>query len=570
MALLIILIIACCLRFCSLGKYPLNDDEALSALAAAQGTSYASAFVIGDDLTKSQPAYESLTRLVFQIFGASDLSARLVPAIAGVILALTPLLAWRVIGLPAAVVWSLLLAISPIFVTTSRSASAASLAAMGWMIAGMAWLGMQGDEQARSYRIFGAVGLGIVLASGAKAFTGALVIGVTLLLWKGASLLMSKKSEKPPMKQATDTRYFWVVIGAILVFTMGLGLSLEGLANFFDAIAEWFQGWREASPYQISTILVMLPVYSPILLLFGSIGVISALRGREREPLLASLMALVALIVVILYPSKDPEDLIWIVLPLGYLASRILAKLLEEQLNDPNEMWVSGLTVILLVLMLVASIQLVAIIGEEFEINPQVRFQRFVTLLGFSIVVVVLFGMGWGWRGARRSVLWVLACLAAILSVSGLWRLNYTDNVVAGRELWRARVASLGLHILLQSLESTSQTNTGIPNGLPIQFLGDPTPSLVWALREQKPMGDDITSENAAPAIVLAPEAIGEINFQSDYIGQSIAIGESWGWKTPIPPKFFKWWLKRSAPVTIEKWLLLIREDIAFLGAEAE
>jgi hypothetical protein len=105
---------------------------------------------------------------------------------------------------------------------------------------------------------------------------------------------------------------------------------------------------------------------------------------------------------------------------------------------------------------------------------------------------------------------------------------------------------------------------------LPVYVLGEATPSLAWALREQKPMGSSAIDENEAPAIVLAPEAFGEISFPSDYIGETIAIGESWGWGTPIPPKFLKWWLERSAPVTVEKWVLLVRKDIAFHETNVE
>lgn len=570
LALLIILVVAGCLRFCSLGKMPLNNEEARSALSAALGTSHASNFAGADHLSPSQPAYETLTRLVFEFFGASDSSARLIPALAGLLMVAAPMLAWRMLGLPTALLWSFLLAISPVFVTTSRTASAASLAGLGWMIAAMAWLGMRAAEQDRTRLLLGAFGMGFALASGAQGITGMLILALAALLWKGASLLIPENPDASGKKPVIDPCFLWVIPGVVIVLATGAGSSLEGLARFFEAVAEWIQGWWGESPYPIASIVAMLPAYSPLLFLFGCFAILSAFRTTEKEALFASLLGFVAFMVVILYPSRRAHDLLWILLPLSYLASRFLVRLLEESAHEAHGGWSLGLGAILFIFLMIAGMQWAAVPGEYAAIDPLLRFQRSIALWGFCLAIFVLFGLGWGWRDARRGALWALAGLAMLLSIAGLWRLNYGENAFSGRELWRAQVSSAGLPILVRTLERTSQMNTGISNGLPIQFLREAPPGLAWALRDQRRMPRDLAGEDSTPPIVLAPEWDEELNLRANYIGQTLAIGERWGWETPIPPDFLKWWLTKSAPVSVERWILLVREDIAFLGTDME
>ena len=80
------------LRFLSLGEFPLTNLEATGALEAARSTPYASGFSPESFFSIPQPAYEILTRGLFQVFGAENIFARMVPSLAGLLLVLTPLL----------------------------------------------------------------------------------------------------------------------------------------------------------------------------------------------------------------------------------------------------------------------------------------------------------------------------------------------------------------------------------------------------------------------------------------------------------------------------------------------
>ena len=66
-----IFVLAISLRFIHLGAFPLTNEESLAALRAAEGTSFASPFYIESSEAVPQPAYEILTQIVFNIFGAN-------------------------------------------------------------------------------------------------------------------------------------------------------------------------------------------------------------------------------------------------------------------------------------------------------------------------------------------------------------------------------------------------------------------------------------------------------------------------------------------------------------------
>src|SRR5690554_5809424 len=82
----LVFLAALSLRLLNLGGHPLSDPEAreaLLALARLRGEATAVAL-------PASPAYFSLTFLHFFLFGASEATARLAPALAGAALVLVP------------------------------------------------------------------------------------------------------------------------------------------------------------------------------------------------------------------------------------------------------------------------------------------------------------------------------------------------------------------------------------------------------------------------------------------------------------------------------------------------
>ena len=99
----LVVLLAVWLRFAQLDLYPLTDREAEHALAATTSA----------ESRSESSAHQALTSLAFTFRGESDSAARWAPALAGVLLVLTPVLLRNQIGRGPAFLSTLLLAISP-------------------------------------------------------------------------------------------------------------------------------------------------------------------------------------------------------------------------------------------------------------------------------------------------------------------------------------------------------------------------------------------------------------------------------------------------------------------------
>jgi predicted membrane-bound mannosyltransferase len=126
--------LALAVRLWGLGYQPLSDAESHDALLAFRFLRGAAAPASATAATPTSPLLYSLTSLAFLMFGASDTTARLAPALAGSLLALTPACLRRHLGRLPALGMAALMALSPSLIAASRAADAATLAALAVMV----------------------------------------------------------------------------------------------------------------------------------------------------------------------------------------------------------------------------------------------------------------------------------------------------------------------------------------------------------------------------------------------------------------------------------------------------
>ncbi len=119
---------------------------------------------------------------------------------------------------------------------------------------------------------------------------------------------------------------------------------------------------------------------------------------------------------------------------------------------------------------------------------------------------------------------------------------------------------------MVKTLETISQSQTGLTTGLELDIRGETTPSLAWAMRAFPPAQISADEpEVSAPAIITRDvDVLASPNVE--YMGQELEIGERWDWQGPLPPDLISWWVLHQAPTVPESWLLLIRHDVASLG----
>jgi hypothetical protein len=234
------------------------------------------------------------------------------------------------------------------------------------------------------------------------------------------------------------------------------------------------------------------------------------------------------------------------------------------------EAWpaVGGFGAAAVVLVAYAALQVAGYATGALSFDVQLDFALQLGLAALGLVLAVLallfLGWGWSWRSALQAAGLAGLALTGAVTLSAAWHLNFTRVAATAGELWRREVSTPGLRLLGDSLRMVSQAQTGSTDALLVRVLSPATPGLAWELREFRAASDD--PQGKAPQVVLTPVGEQPPALAEDYLGQSFTIGERWDWDGGLPPNFLRWLVTRQAPTEAERWLLLVRSDLAGAG----
>ncbi|MEJ2561902.1 MAG: hypothetical protein P8Z42_04350 [Anaerolineales bacterium] len=503
----LILALAAWLRLVQLGASPLSASEASHALAAASITPQASPFwQDGGLVAPSNPVYNNLTALLFQLFGATDGIARLAGALAGTALVLTPILARQRLGPANAIGLSIVFCISPVFITVSRTAGSPIFAALGIVSALLLFVGATSEDSLRGRLPWFAAALGLALATGADAIQGLLTIIVA------AAFLLTRKSAYEAFvrtfKQHRIVRYASIMLITWAAAVSGLGFSLVGFSGMSKSVGDWFSGWFTPGRLPGITSVMIVPFYEPLVFIFGMVGIVFAVRNSDRLGRSAAVWFVAALVINVLYVARRPGDLVWVVMPLVFLAAPLLVTL-AARLRQRTQ-WLG--------------------------------FFFLISLIVFLIIYNVM----------------LLNVDVSGLRLSGFLRMidpKFYPLVV------------LGICILLALVVVISAMNTGRGDALPLQlYEGDAHADVAWAMRDVTKNAED--QGLLAPTLILAPEGAVLSGYYGEYVGQSFRLTERWAWSGFLPDDPLEWWMTREAPLSQESWILFVRADLVPGAAE--
>jgi len=515
----LIFLAACLLRFAALGAAPLNEFEASSALPAAQLAEG------GQPPLGGQPGYVLLTSLLFGLFGSSEFLARFLPALFGVAVAMLPYF-WRdLLGRKTALVLALFLAIDPGLVAVSRLAAGNMLAVAGALLALTAW--RYGQPALAS-------GLAaLALLSAPSIYFG---IGAALLVW--AMLRAPLQVDGPALRKAAFVFLAVLLLGGTLLFRVPQGLS--GVGQVFSA---FFGGLNSFPGLGVLTIFLALLGYAFPALIFGGLGALRAWRQDESVGKILSLFAASAFLLILLNPSRQAADLLWVVLPLWVLAATEMSSYLHAPEEEPAAAIGEAGLMLLLAAFLVPTLARIA----NQAVSPQAIIVLFV--LGIAGLATALIALGWSRRSAFMGLVWALALISVVFLLSASSRFSHLETASAN-ELWSPGPAAGHFGLLLTTVDDLSFWDQGQADALPIEVRVE-SAALQWALRNYEQ--SDSGSSTLALAITTA-EGETPAEFAS-YRGQSFALSawRAWeGW----PPNFFAWLLFRQAPTQTQQAIL--------------
>jgi uncharacterized protein (TIGR03663 family) len=517
-------LLAAALRFLQLGLHPLDAAEAGQALAAFR--------LAGGEIQAAPagtlPALLTGNATAFTLLGASDVAARLVPALAGLVLALLPWGLRHRLGRGGALAASLLLALSPSAIYASRRVDSAVLVAACGLALVVGLLRYVDFGRPRAlYVAAGAVGLG--LAAGPGFYTLLLILalfGLGLYVgerWLGwatgwSSLVRAYEAARQGQGDESDPAddrkgpvgsSLLLRAGAILAAMFGLSatafvLHPAGIGLAADLVATWARGFLPEPGGQPAIYpLLLLLLYEPLILVLGLREAGRWLAGGRSLPAegppperplshtaLLLFWAAAATLIVVAAGHRPATNVLFIVVPLAVLGGQGLEALWRRIAGRAPGGEVGLAALVALGVAVFVYLQLAAFArassGATVSVAGVTLHTTSTYLLLALVALVLAIGLGaaaWFWRGPQvvTAGVWLAAVtVLALFTVKGAWGANFDANP---RELLVGQSTAPGVDLLVDQLEELSRDRSGDPHTLDVTVDAATGPVVAWYLR---------------------------------------------------------------------------------------
>ncbi len=553
------LLLALAIRLVALKATALNDVEASWALQAL-GLARGQAVTIGP-----QPLYVLFTGLLMSILGSDNFVARLLPALAGSLIVLFPLLLRGFFGKRASLLMAFGLALDPAMVYLSRTAgSQAAVWIFGLLALGAvylrrpAWAGVFAALALLGGPQVMAGWLGLVLAWAA----GELMVRAEIL----QPLDLEGRREAPAEGHPVRLGLFFLV-GTLLVAGTLFFRFPQGLGALADVLTAYLSGWTTASGVPALRLPAAWIVYQPLVFIFGLVGIVRAWIGRHplyNRMRWLSLWAFFALVVAMLYPDRQVSDLAWALIPLWALAAMEIASDAFPEWGQESMRISLGQAAMIFILLVFAWLSLAGLThftGDLLQVGIRSAALLVVGAGAMAAVATLLVALGWNWKVARLGLAWGLALSFGLYTLAGAWG-SAGLSARGGYELWSTAPAVGQADNLTTTVDDLSEWNTGQNYSLSILSLVN-SPSLKWTLRNWP----DITYSSQLPAgsqpdIVITTKDQSDLSIAQSYRGEEFAWESSASWQGILPQDLPAWLVFREAPAQTSAIILWARTSL--------
>lgn len=460
------------LRLAGLGHAPLAPAEAARALAAldvVQGAAWSS--------TGDSPLLLMDNVAGFTLFGAHNVVARLLPALAGAVLVALPLLWRKRLGAVGVVVAMVTLACSPLLLFATRRVEGTMLGVLGAALI-LSLLFDEDRETVEVYRVWllaAGVALGLM---GSPAFFDVLLPGM-LAWWLSRRLLDAPVVE---VLRPWLTPALWGLGGALLV-ALGFGLRLNGWGTLGQTFAAWLATWHGTR--QVSGTALLL-LYEPFALLLAFVALGLSIVRRDATALSLSVWAAATLVLLGLRPGVAPT--LWgaVVVPLALLAGWAVQTLVAEVAADVRP-WLWRHAVVGLVFWLPVGLALGGHANNTLLVaRPIVLVLGAVVLLALHVLVALIFAYVVPSNFVWRGVLLGIAATLLLMQFSFAWGGAFV-RPTSSAELATLIATSEDLNALVDALDEVAVRTQKRRDTLSIALVEgdvDFTPTLRWVLRD--------------------------------------------------------------------------------------
>lgn len=616
-AWLLLIAVSVLLRVIELGDVPLADAESSAALAAYRDTF---PNVYTSDANADSPIVYWAQRIGFGLLGGGELSARLITALAGVLLTLSPLLFRESLGRTRVFFFGLLLTLSPSLLLASRF-SAGSVwtllfAALGLFALSRWWL-TGSDQRGSGYAIGAAVAFGVMALltdSGGPALAvvlvGAGAAAVALTALDAPQTYDLPGSEYLEVVRARLAGFPWLnsalaILAAVIAISTALmtlpsGLSMAGslLDSFLTGIT------RPAGDTPLAFPLGISLFYEPWLWAAAFAGLWLIV---QRGELTFSDRFLAAWVIggaafSLIYRGAAAHHALWLIVPLAGLASSLLddllihvnaptlwiGGLLDDDAADRSTGWVKWTLALLIVAMLTMAAIHLQVFARALLVTPDGLMNAMVNQLqntsyaiglrGFGVTVLTLMSMtalyftaGSIWGGQLAGQGCALGAMAFGLITSAASGVTAATSFASNPiEPWHIIAAAPDIGMIRQTAYDIALRQTAGAPEVPITVMADEDGIIAWQVRdfERLTFVSEISAATGHGVIILpdfGDEANENLNLGGTYVGQRVIASYTWSPDLMVGLDFLPWWLLKRArvgPQIHEAVVIWVREDI--------
>jgi hypothetical protein len=546
---ILILLAAFGVRLMRLDEAPLSDFEAERALQAFQISN-------GENVGLSPgPAYAFLTGAAFFLFNDNNLYARIWPLIAGCCLILFAYLIRSLIGRKAALFLALGFALDPGLVAFSRSVNL-DILAFGF---GALALGLVYHRKMLLAGIF----TGLMLLSGPSALQGLIGFGLAWLL--GNTLAKLEIIDPFPHQcldenKGTLLRTGLIGIGGVILVVGTLFFRFpEGLGALTGVVPAFFSSWVSASGIPAARLIIVLIIYHPVALIFGTIAIIRGWWRRKAILQWLSIWVGVSILLILLSPGRQVSGLAWTLISLWTLASIEIAQYFR--LREAESFPALGQALLIAVLMALGWLNLAGLGTSGDKESIFLRWAVIGGTLVLGAITTVLVGLGWSRKTAQQGLTWGLLLGLGLYTIATMWGVSQL-RPNGEQELTSQFPVAKNVREFQSTLENLSEWRTGFDDTLDVVATTS-TPSLRWVLRNW-PESRFLSSIPAGdlPSIIINRDDQPSPNLSIGYRGQDFAWRTNPAWDGALPENWPRWLVFRDAPQNDSYIVLWARGDL--------
>lgn len=541
----IILIIAVAFRLLNLNSVPLTNPEAQQALCAVDAERS------GCDAISR--IYLFFTDTLFTIFGSSNFSARVVPALLGSLIVILPLLLEPLLEKKTAVVLAICLALDPILIQTARAASDVMIG-MVFILFLLVFLLKRNWSAAVVTFAFG-------LLSGKTFWIGFLITGMAY----GVTWLLSHKEVRIEDHQEIDIPLFRKqnMHLLLILFLLWLGISTRlatepsGLWSPVKALLSIFPGSTVGDPEMaLSTDvrLVAFLFYAFYAIVF-CIAAFFHTKKQENKKNLFLLVWILLGMVVFLIPQFSFYEAVWMCVPMWVMAAGCMVNIGSATWRERKTILVPFLVgIAILVFLSFQILRLHYLLSAGMELTTNLML--LVSPLLLCILFVLLYAYGWSWT---RTV----QVLSALFLVCGFFTMvrnaNRSANITGTYEYELMREAPYlkNSDLLLEEIENYRTQKSASPKEITIALsMKERTESLQWALRNYSiSVVDDPTALDSVDYDIFITNADASYTF-NDHESENFVLSSDVAWVREdfsgfLPDEILEWLIYRTASLNV-------------------